>query len=292
MRTITYFPTLPPAVISRCGADYCNGRSTGGHATQPPSSIWPSMALIGFCLAPRWPSRPRTVARGFSRCVGHVFVVMAAMIGEEDDCANFSGPDALPNAVLDGARRGPAGHVCGGWIYLRYVRFGRDAAESNGHRARGRGSGRSQELRQEWRTHHRCPNARRQFLLNPRGPMTSTQRTPKEDLLLGGLEEWADAGWALQSGPCAPEPRVSADAFGHSVRSTSENDSVSEMCHLAILPHKVREYSDSRQFSSRRVPVTVGWEWRLMHSWEWRFGRPVYATPEWDSFTASWPRQR
>lgn len=23
--------------------------------------------------------------------------------------------------------------------------------------------------------------------------------------------------------------------------------------------------------------VTVSWEWRLIHSWEWRFGRPVYA---------------
>ncbi len=29
--------------------------------------------------------------------------------------------------------------------------------------------------------------------------MTSTQRTPKEDLLVGGLQDWADAGWALQS---------------------------------------------------------------------------------------------
>ena len=29
--------------------------------------------------------------------------------------------------------------------------------------------------------------------------MTSSQRTPKEDLLVGGLDDWADAGWALQS---------------------------------------------------------------------------------------------
>lgn len=27
----------------------------------------------------------------------------------------------------------------------------------------------------------------------------STKRTPKEDLLVGGLDDWADAGWALQS---------------------------------------------------------------------------------------------
>jgi hypothetical protein len=29
--------------------------------------------------------------------------------------------------------------------------------------------------------------------------MMSVQRTPKEDLLVGGLDDWADAGWALQS---------------------------------------------------------------------------------------------
>ena len=29
--------------------------------------------------------------------------------------------------------------------------------------------------------------------------MTSAQRTPKEDLLVGGLDDWAAAGWALQS---------------------------------------------------------------------------------------------
>jgi len=29
--------------------------------------------------------------------------------------------------------------------------------------------------------------------------VTSSQRTPKEDLLVGGLDDWADAGWALQS---------------------------------------------------------------------------------------------
>jgi hypothetical protein len=29
--------------------------------------------------------------------------------------------------------------------------------------------------------------------------MTCAQRTPKEDLLIGGLDDWADAGWALQS---------------------------------------------------------------------------------------------
>jgi hypothetical protein len=29
--------------------------------------------------------------------------------------------------------------------------------------------------------------------------MTDGQRTSKEDLLVGGLDDWADAGWALQS---------------------------------------------------------------------------------------------
>lgn len=29
--------------------------------------------------------------------------------------------------------------------------------------------------------------------------MTSARRTPKEDLLVGGLDDWAYAGWALQS---------------------------------------------------------------------------------------------
>lgn len=29
--------------------------------------------------------------------------------------------------------------------------------------------------------------------------MTGSERTPKEDLLVGGLNDWADAGWALQS---------------------------------------------------------------------------------------------
>lgn len=29
--------------------------------------------------------------------------------------------------------------------------------------------------------------------------MTSAARTPKEDLLVGGLDDWADVGWALQS---------------------------------------------------------------------------------------------
>jgi hypothetical protein len=29
--------------------------------------------------------------------------------------------------------------------------------------------------------------------------MTSAERTPKEDLLVGGLDDWADAGWVLQS---------------------------------------------------------------------------------------------
>lgn len=29
--------------------------------------------------------------------------------------------------------------------------------------------------------------------------MTGARRTPKEDLLVGGLDDWADAGWALQS---------------------------------------------------------------------------------------------
>jgi hypothetical protein len=27
----------------------------------------------------------------------------------------------------------------------------------------------------------------------------TTRRSPKEDLLVGGLDDWADAGWALQS---------------------------------------------------------------------------------------------
>lgn len=29
--------------------------------------------------------------------------------------------------------------------------------------------------------------------------MTSQQRTPKEDLLIGGLDDWAYAGWVVQS---------------------------------------------------------------------------------------------
>ncbi len=40
----------------------------------------------------------------------------AFMIGVGDDYANFSGPDAFWNALLDSDRRGPAGHVCGGCI--------------------------------------------------------------------------------------------------------------------------------------------------------------------------------
>lgn len=40
---------------------------------------------------------------------------------------------------------------------------------------------------------------------------------------------------------------------------------VSEMSHPAILPHKVRECSDSRQFSSRRVPETRAGPNRCRH---------------------------
>ncbi|MGL5817132.1 MAG: hypothetical protein ACRCYR_06195 [Phycicoccus sp.] len=40
--------------------------------------------------------------------------------------------------------------------------------------------------------------------------MTSARRTPKEDLLVGGLDDWADAGWALQSARLSGETNLIA----------------------------------------------------------------------------------
>jgi hypothetical protein len=37
-----------------------------------------------------------------------------------------------------------------------------------------------------------------------------TARTPLEDLLVGGLDDWADAGWALQSARLSGETELSA----------------------------------------------------------------------------------
>lgn len=38
----------------------------------------------------------------------------------------------------------------------------------------------------------------------------SARRTPKEDLLIGGLDDWADAGWVLQSSRLSGETRPRA----------------------------------------------------------------------------------
>ncbi|MGL5861543.1 MAG: hypothetical protein ACRCY9_09855, partial [Phycicoccus sp.] len=57
---------------------------------------------------------------------------------------------------------------------------------------------------------HRYPHARWQFLQNPHRLMASAERTPKEDLLVGGLDDWADAGWALQAARLSGETEAVA----------------------------------------------------------------------------------